>query len=247
MNFLVLFLSFTALLALYWVFFGQKKHNEMFNPTKKAELKAILFDMDGVLVDSFNMWHAAINTVLKKYGKKEMSAEEHKRKFWGTTLEKNAATLFNDVRERERFKKNVKAEVSKHVNEIKIIEGAACVLKKIKGMKKYKIGLITNSYRSLVEKTLEEKSLKENFDAIVTLDDVEKPKPYPDPILKACEQLKVEPQECIFVGDTKQDFKAGVAAGTTVVGFNTQGHLIISKLDDLLLLIDENHSKAKKN
>ena len=84
---------------------------------------------------------------------------------------------------------------------------------------------------------LEFHKLKHYFNSIVSADDVERVKPYPDPVIKLCENLGIMPDEAILVGDTKNDFKAGRAASVFVVGLNTHGDLIISKLSDLLELV----------
>ena len=51
--------------------------------------KAILFDLDGVLVDSLSSWHRAFNESMKKFGYGEFNKKEFEEKFWGPQLEKN--------------------------------------------------------------------------------------------------------------------------------------------------------------
>ena len=110
------------------------------------------------------------------------------------------------------------------------------VLKAIK-KKNIKIGLVTNSFTTPTLKTLKFHKIKQYFDAVVTADDVEKVKPYPDPVIKLCEKLKVNPDEAIVVGDSKSDYQAGKSAGCFFVGLNTDGDLIIDKLGDMLELL----------
>ena len=90
-----------------------------------------------------------------------------------------------------------------------------------------KTGLVTNSFKSIVSKALEFHKINGCFDAVVTADDVERVKPYPDPLVKICEKLGIMPQEALYVGDTKTDYKAGKAAGCMVFGLNTNGDFII--------------------
>jgi len=118
----------------------------------------------------------------------------------------------------------------------KLLPDAKKVLEKIK-KNNIKIGLVTNSYKSQVNRILDFHKIKKHFKVIVAGDEIERPKPYPDPILKACKQLKVDPDEVLYVGDTKIDYKAGKSAGCYVVGLNTHGDLMISRLSDLLQLI----------
>ena len=225
----------TAILALYWVFYGQRKHNEMMNPKRKTKLKAILFDIDGVIVDSFERQVFVFNSLRKKYGLKVLKKEKVKKGWWGNSLEVNAKIYFKN-QNFKKLKKEYNDGVKKHINKGKLMENCKEVLTKVR-TKKFKTGLVTNTTSGRTKTELNHHKIRDLFDTIITADDVEKPKPYPDPILKACENLKVNPDEIIFVGDTKNDYKAGKSAGAFVVGLNTQGDLIISELRDLLELL----------
>ena len=103
--------------------------------------------------------------------------------------------------------------------------------------KRLKIGLVTNTYKKSVKKTLEYHKIKDYFDAIVCGDEVEKDKPYPDEIIEACKRLKINVDEAILVGDTKNDIIAGRAAGCFVIGYNIMADLRISGLSDLLEMV----------
>ena len=232
--FLTIMIVATGFLALYWVFYGQRKYNEMLNPKRKTELKAILFDLDGVLVDSFEAWFNVFNHTRRDFKLKEFTKEEFRKKTWGTSAQQDAKKYFNaSIKEIEDSYKSL---MLKYVDKTKLMPDTIKVLKAIK-KKKIKIGLVTNSFANITSKTLKFHKVREYFDGVVTADDVEKLKPYPDPVLKACEKLNVMPDETIYVGDTKTDYKAGKSAGSFFVGFNTHGDLIISKLSDLLELL----------
>ncbi|MFH0867735.1 MAG: HAD family hydrolase [Candidatus Woesearchaeota archaeon] len=225
----------TAFLALYWVFWGQRKHNEMFMPKRKTELKAVLFDLDGVILDSFERQYVVFNDLRKKFGLNHIDKHEYKKKFWGNSLESSAKHYFekHDLKELHIAYNNL---VKTHMGKSKLISHAEEVLKIIKN-KNLKIGLVTNTTTERTTNDLRFHKINKYFDAIVTADDVEKPKPYPDGTLKLCKKLNVMPDETILVGDSKNDYKAGKSAGCFVVGFNTHGDLIISKLSDLLELV----------
>ena len=233
--FLTIMIVVTGFLGLYWVFYGQRKYNDMFMPKRKTELKAILFDLDGVIVDSFDAWYGAINELRKKYNLSYLTKDEYRKKAWSIPIEIVTKTYFPG-RDPGKVTKECLSLMSKNLSEIKLLPGVKKVLYEIK-KKKHKIGLVTNSYRTLISKILKYHEIEKYFDVKVTADDVEKPKPYPDPILKACEKLNVMPDETIFVGDTKIDYQAGKSAGSFVVGLNTHGDLMISKLSDLLELL----------
>lgn len=225
----------TAFLALYWVFYGQRKHNEMFMPKKKTKLKAVLFDLDGVIIDSFERQYIVFNDLRKKFGLKNINKQEFRKKLWGNPLEVNAKNYFGkqDFKDLHLIYNNL---VKKHIDKSKLLDNAKEVLVTIK-KKKIKIGLVTNTTKERAVNDLRFHKVRHYFDAIVTGDDVERGKPYPDSTVKLCEKLNVMPDETMLVGDTKYDYKAGKSAGCFVVGLNTQGDLMISKLSDLLELV----------
>lgn len=236
MSFLIgIIIAVTSFLALYWVFYGQRRYNEMLMPKKKHEIKAILFDMDGVIIDSFDASYKIFNELRKKCKLGIMSIEEYRKSVWGGFFVDNVKKYLkvNDVAGIEIHHKKL---ISKYKRDVKLMPGAKKVLKSIK-KKNIKIGLVTNTLRGQTLNALSRHNIKNCFDSIVTGSDVERVKPYPDPVLKLCENLNVAPEEAILVGDTKNDYKAGKAAGCMVVGLNSDGDLVISKLDDLLQLV----------
>jgi len=233
--FLTIVIVATGFLALYWVFMGQRKYNEMFFPKRKTKLKAILFDMDGVIIDSFEASYSIFNDLRKIRNLGKMDREEYRKKAWGKFIGENAKKYLK-IESMKEVDAEYKKSVSKHKLAAKLMPDAEKVLQIIK-KKKIKVGLVTNTVRNFTLEILKKHKIRHYFDAIVTGDDVEKPKPYPDPVIKLCEKLKVDPDETMLVGDTKNDYKAGKSAGCFVVGLNTDGDLVIDKLSDLLDLV----------
>jgi len=228
-------LILTGIGAMYWVFFGERKHREMMNPPRKTKLKAILFDMDGVIVNSYSAWFLTFNTIRKEMNLKEFSNEKFKKEVWGGSVEKDAKLFFKTLSKEELESKYLKI-MQKSSSKVKLMDGTEEVLNKI-NQKNLMIGLVTNSYKDVVNKILIQHKIKNKFDVIVTGDDVENNKPHPEPIWKACEKLKVLPDEVLYVGDTKIDYKAGKSAGAMVVGLNTKGDIVISDIRDIVQLI----------
>ncbi|MAH32872.1 hypothetical protein CL615_00615 [archaeon] len=233
--FLTAIIVVTAFLALYWVFYGQRKHNEMMNPKRKTELKAVLFDLDGVIVDSLDLWFGIFNRVRKDFKLKQISKQEFTKNVWGGSVDADVKRYYNNM-DPGKLEKIYKSHIMSYANKSKLMPDAKRVLKKIKD-KKIKIGLATNNFKNAVNAILKFHKIDNYFDAVVTGNDIEKAKPFPDSILKLCEKLKIMPDEAIYVGDTKNDYKAGKSAGCFVVGLNTQGDLIISELKDIQELI----------
>ena len=193
--------------------------------------KAVLFDLDGVLIDSFECWFSAFNETLKKFGLREIGKEKFSKKHWGESTERNFKS-FGLGKEAVEYCHRMQM---KHIDEIKAPEGLRKTLNLIKNT--VKVGLVTNTPRENTEKILERFGLRDRFDAVVTGDDVVEKKPCPEMILRACELLGVEPGETILVGDTEADVRAGESAGCVVVGMNVRADLTISDLSGLVSIL----------
>jgi len=227
-------IGITAILALYWVFIGQRKHNEMFKP-KKRDLKAIIFDMDGVLIDSKDAWFKVFNHTREKFKLQGITMEEFDKKVWGGSVEADSKKYFK-ARSADEIAKIYVETFSKFIKNTKLMPHTKEVLQKIKE-KNLKIGLVTNTFKEPTSKVLKHHKIIDYFDAIVSGDEVEHDKPYPDEIIEVCKRLGIEPEDAILVGDTKFDIGAGRSAGSFVVGYNIMADMKISSLNDLLHLI----------
>jgi HAD superfamily hydrolase (TIGR01549 family) len=202
--------------------------------TRKIE--AILFDLDGVLIDSFESWYQAFAKMLKAYGKDEMTRETFRGTYWGPGLGHNLATLQLD----ENAADYCVREQIKLIELIELFPGAKEVLRRTKQDYKLKVGLVTNTPRANVTEIFERFRLTNHFDAILTGDDVKRGKPDAEIVITACERLKVTPEHAILVGDTKTDYQAGKAAGCFVVGVGaiSAGDVHIDRLTELLTVLN---------
>lgn len=196
----------------------------------KCHPLAILFDMDGVLIDSFRAWLQALNTSLKKFNLDEVNEQEFKEKFWGHDLNDNLKRLNLDKKVGD-FCISI---FGNFVDKIEIFPETKMVLEKLNSFKK---GLITNTPRGCISKVLRQFNLAKYFDVVVTSDEVKMGKPSPEMILKACHAFQIEPSDALLVGDTESDVLAGKKAGCIVVGLNVDADIKIKKLSELLSLL----------
>jgi pyrophosphatase PpaX len=202
----------------------------------ERKIDAILFDLDGVLINSFESWYQAFTVMLRAYGKEEMSREEFTEKCWGPDLKHNLDALNLDD-------EAGKYCINEQLNLIELIElfpGVREVLHRIKGEYKLKVGLVTNTPKKNVYRILEHFHLSNYFDVILTGNDVRRGKPDAEIVITACERLNVKPEHTILVGDTEIDFQAGKAAGCLVIGVGAKstGDVHIEKLDELFSVLD---------
>ena len=197
----------------------------------KLKPKAILFDMDGVLVDSLDSWWLSLNTALEAYNQKKISRDEFIEKYWGHDLYDNIKKM-NLPLEVARFCNNV---YGKNIDKITIYKETKPTLEKLV---KYKKAIITNTPKDCTVQILKKFSIEKFFDFIITSDDVITAKPNPEIVLKACKLLKVEPKDVVLVGDTDSDVKAGKAASCEVVGINVNADYKIKSISELILLLE---------
>lgn len=78
-------------------------------------------------------------------------------------------------------------------------------------------GVVTNKPRRFTQPLMQSIGLWQRAACVVSGDDAARPKPYPDPLLLACEQARVKPEACWYVGDAERDIQAGAAAGMRTV------------------------------
>jgi len=197
----------------------------------KLKPKAILFDMDGVLVDSLDSWWMSLNSALETYSHEKISKEEFIKKFWGHDLYDNIKKL-NLPMEVAMFCNKI---YGNNIDLIKIYKETKPTLEKLK---KYKKAIITNTPKDCAIQILKQFNIKEFFEFIMTSDDVNMSKPNPEIVLKACKRLNVEPKNVVLVGDTYSDVKAGRTAGCKVVGINVDADYTIKNISELILLLE---------
>jgi HAD superfamily hydrolase (TIGR01509 family) len=198
----------------------------------KIKPDAILFDLDGVLVDSVDTWLTSLNIALTQFNHKMITRDDFIDNYWGHDLhntlnligvDQKAAAICNSL-----YKKNL--------NEVKLYPNVKSTLQKLNS---YKKGLITNTPKIQTNNILKKFDLNKYFDVVITSDDVSYAKPNPEIVLKACKILHVEPENVIMIGDTKSDIEAGKAAGCKIIGMNIKTDYNIRKISELTKIIKQ--------
>jgi len=182
-------------------------------------IKAVILDMDGVVIDTEGFWRDAEKQVFGELGVEV--TEELAAQTAGMSTTQVTEFWYEKCPWEAPGKDEVEQGVVDRVGELIDSKGQAIVglfelLKDIR-RRGLKVGLATNSPRTLVNEALRKLSLREAFDAVVSFDDVEEAKPNPEVYLKCLVQLSVEPGEAIIVEDSVTGVEAGLAAGCRVL------------------------------
>jgi len=204
---------------------------------------AVLFDLDGVLVDSEPVSREASDRVLAEVGIVQTD-EERKRVFGRRTVDNyrdaiKARGLDLDPSELVRRKNILFAELIR--GRLQPLPGVLDLLAELKDAG-VKVAVVSSSSMDRVNASLEEVGLILEFDLILSGDCCVKGKPDPEPFLLAAERLGVRPGECIVLEDAEAGILAAKAAGMKVIAVrspNTHGQdlsgadLVVESMQDV--------------
>jgi HAD superfamily hydrolase (TIGR01509 family) len=181
---------------------------------------AVVFDNDGLLLDTESVWTRAEQDLFERRGKEFTPADKHE--LVGTSAEIAGALLARRLDEPGRS-----AELIEELNELVVAElehgveamvGARELLHALK-QRGTPIGLVSNSPIVFVRRSLELVGFEDHFDVVLSAHEVGAPKPAPDPYLEACRRLGVEPGPAVVaLEDSPTGVAAARAAGLTVIG-----------------------------
>jgi len=182
------------------------------------QFQAVIFDMDGVIVDSEKRHERAFHEVVREIG----YADKLQTRF-ADYIGRSDQVLWKDFVARYQptqtaaellvMKRRIVVDIIRR--EQPLFAGLPELVEKLAA--RYTLGLASGSERQVVETVLAIKSLGRFFSAVVTDSDVQHGKPAPDIFLRAAELLKIAPQACCVIEDSKAGVAAGVAAGMQVI------------------------------
>ena len=208
--------------------------------SKKLQVDAVIFDLDGTLIDSIGIYFKIVDIVFERLNLPPVSREAILEAIKDGDFDWDCV-LPDDVKDRKDEIISNAVEIIFEIypqmfgKDLKLISGADRVLKFISG-DGVKVGLVTSTpQQGMVYKMqpLKIAGVDKLFEAIITTDDVQNKKPAAEPLVECVRRLHVDVNRSVYVGDTRVDIKAGKAAGMRTIG-------VLTGFDDLESLKKEN-------
>ena len=187
----------------------------------KSRYKVVIYDCDGVILDSMESNYIFYNRIMEFLGRPEIDRDNcNARRVLHTYSFHNVMDYFfaGDLRREDalRFAKTI------HYRDLmpymKMEDGFVSALDQLKGHTS--LAICTNRATSM-EMIIEDFGLSGYFEYVMTASQVTNPKPHPEPLLKVLKHFGVEPDEALFIGDGEVDMQASNSAGVPFISYKS--------------------------
>lgn len=184
----------------------------------KNRFEALIFDMDGVIVDSEPRHERAFREVFEELGYAQ-SHGIHFPNYYGKSDQAVWEDFIEKHQPEQSFEELMERKQSRFLEILRedqpIFEGLPELLEHVAPY--YPLGLASGSLHPVIDEVLELRQMRRFFPVVVSVQDVARGKPEPDIFLRAAELLRVAPSKCCVIEDSAAGVTAAVAAGMTVV------------------------------
>ncbi len=177
-------------------------------------IRTILFDLDGTLIDTNELIIASFTHTFNYY--KLNYTRDEIIGFNGPPL-MDTFHQIDPARAKMMVKTYRKHNLAEHDNYVTAFPHVVETMEILRS-KQIKLGVVTTKMNAAVTMGLTLTGLDAYFDTVITLDDVTHPKPHPEPVVKAMEELNAEASTTLMVGDNYHDIKSGKSAGVQTAG-----------------------------
>jgi len=211
----------------------------------KLNVDAVIFDLDGTILDAIGIYYQIIEIVFQHLGMPMPPVDMIREAAKNGDFEWDEVLPGKTRQEKNRLIKKagvVVAEIYPKMFEknVQLIPGAKETLQHI-SQKGIKIGLVTSTPRqnlSLKQHSLVNAGIEELLEVVIAADDVPRKKPAADPLLECRRRLGIRAEDSVYVGDSRTDVQAGIAAGMKTVavltGFDLKDALIKESPDAVI-------------
>lgn len=181
-----------------------------------ANIKAVIFDMDGVLIDAKDWHYEALNRALRLFGL-EISRYDHLVTYDGLPTKRKLQML--------TLERGLPEKLHNFLNDIKQIYTMELIFTRCRPIfqhqyalsrlkhEGFRLAVCSNSIRKTVEVMMEKSGLSDYTEFCLSNQDVKQPKPHPEMYQTAIEKLGLKPEECLIVEDNEHGIKAALASG----------------------------------
>ncbi len=192
----------------------------------KTKIQAVIFDMDGVLIDSEPLFDQHMEKYLPTLG---ITVEKaYYEQFRGVTIKYQWTTIKNDFSLDYSLEYLMQTARTSYFNfllssKLHAVPGVKSLINSLQ-KKNFRLALASSASLQRIKLFLEKLSLLDIFEVIICGDDVKKSKPAPDIYLKAAGRLGVQPLNCVVIEDATNGILAAKAASMKVIGFAGSHH-----------------------
>ena len=209
------------------------------------KIKAVIFDMDGVLIEAKDWHYEALNRALKLFGY-EINRFEHLTSYDGlpTSMKLKKLTL----------EKGLPVQLHSFINEMKQQYTVSMIqnlcrprfnheyaLSKLKS-EGYKLAVGSNSIRMTIEIMMNYAKLTDYFNFMLSNQDVKNPKPDPEIYLTAITKMDLKPENCLIIEDNENGIKAATASGAHLLVVKTVDDVNYDNIKNRILEIEEGYN-----
>ena len=207
------------------------------------KIKAVIFDMDGVLIDAKELHYEALNKALRLFGF-EISRYDHLVTFDGLPTAKKLEMM--------TVERGLPKSLHQFINDMKQIYTMEYVYMKCKPLfvhqyalsrlksEGFRLALASNSVRVTIDMMMEKADLNQYLDFSLSNQDVKKSKPDPEIYITAINRLGLSPEECLVVEDNQNGVKAALASGANLLKVETINDVTYSNIINRINEIENN-------
>jgi phosphoglycolate phosphatase len=202
--------------------------------TKEArhkEVKAVVFDCDGVMFDTVKANTAYYDHILRHFGKSAMTPEQFTY-IHMHTVDQALAFLFDDaaqLAEARDFRKQMS-----YLPFLQFMEIEPGLKPLLRRLKPHYLTAVATNRTDTMNRVLRSHGLEDAFDLVVTALDVVRPKPHPDQLNKILDHFALAPEQAVFIGDSELDAASAKAAGVAFVAYANRRLAADFHIDHLL-------------
>ena len=187
----------------------------------KSRYKVVIYDCDGVILDSMESNYIFYNRVMEFLGREEIDRDDcEAKRVLHTYSFNNVMEYFfaGDQRREDAFQFAKTIHYRDLMPFMKMEDGFVSALDQLKGHTS--LAICTNRATSM-DMIIEDLGLAGYFEYVMTASQVTNPKPHPEPLLKVLEHFGVEPDEALFIGDGEVDMQAAQGAGVPFISYKS--------------------------